>query len=170
MTNLLITDLLLLNTTVYCEKSDYYALIVSLMSLCLALIALIFNREQARNEEYQMILEIMFKKAEICNSYITLDKNYRFPKEDEASVSAIISVIITAYQITNIQKNIRLLTFGKDRQRLLDTFYLMLHTSIRQYINPENNDCRSNEGLQAMINRQIDDIQKNFKAQIRKYG
>jgi hypothetical protein len=133
------------------------------------LITLIFNREQARNGEYQMILEIMFKKAEICNSYITPGNDYRFPKEDEVAVSAIISAITTAYQITGIKKNIRLFTFGKDRQLLLDTFYLMLHTSIRQYIYRQNTIQGNNKGTQAIINDQIQNIQINFKAQIDKY-
>ncbi len=119
------------------ENENNIGLFLSISIACLALLATLLA---VRYQIITIINSQMLEKAKECNS--NLDENGKLDEANSSKVSGVVSAIITARQLLDLQlrcKKYHILLFTK-RQYFVDQFYLQLHTSIREWIDLERKD------------------------------
>jgi hypothetical protein len=141
--------------------------IFSFIAVIIAFSAVVFS---VAGFQVQIILSQLAYKAEECNKYI-LSETQQIQVEDIPKLSAIVSTIITANQILNINYKIICIIF-KSKQSCIDQFYLQLHTSIRELVN-SNKDLfqkyQNEKTLNKIIKQQLIDSNKFLLKSIKKW-
>jgi hypothetical protein len=129
-----------------CYQTDY----MSIMALIVAVIALIVGVYAIRYQIIALLSTQLSDKAKESNEKL-MPGALRIIPPYEASVSTILSSIITAEEILNYQMYKNKYSFlSLNAQSLVDQFYLQLHTTIREFI---AKDLTEVENL--MFNNQI---------------
>ncbi|MDP3929187.1 MAG: hypothetical protein Q8R57_09200 [Bacteroidota bacterium] len=138
-----------------------FNLITSILAAIIATLALIVSYIAVRFQYVAIINTQLADCASRCNEQLTdSNKNY-VPKEND-KISGILSGIITAEEILNsylLERNPFLLNLNS--QRIIDHFYLQLHTTIRVYVEKEELESSdlSNSNRLDVFNKQLKRVQ-----------
>ena len=111
-----------------------------LASIIIALIALIVSFTAIIQQLKYSIISQLSHIAGIKNSYII---NGEFLK-DEAGISAVFSNLIISSQIIEMHYDngmTRFWMFFINKETIKDNFYLILHTTIRDFIKKKSHNC-----------------------------
>ncbi len=111
--------------------------ITSKAAVIIAILALIVSFYAVRFQYIAIINSQLADCARRCNEQLTDSNKSYLPKEND-KISGVLSGIITAEEILNTylyERNLFLLNLNS--QRLIDHFYLQLHTTIRVFIEKE---------------------------------
>ena len=162
---------------------DIIFFIVASLALFVAALSLIVSVKAIQYQIIGLLNVQLANKAKECNGNLNPKDLSNMPRED-AKVSGIVSSIVTAKEILNslaycrkckknTKKNPKKISFlvGFDLQRLIDLFYLQLHTTIRVFLKNgkfEEKDFNNKE-VYKVINDQLNTSRKFLKIPIDKY-
>jgi type III secretory pathway component EscV len=138
-----------------------YNLIISVAACIIAVLALIVGFYAVRFQYIAIINTQLADRARMCNEQLTDTNKSYVPKEND-KISGILSGIITAEEIMNSylsERNPFLLNLNS--QRIIDHFYLQLHTTIRIFIERKElfSSDISNPNLLIEFNQQLKRVQ-----------
>jgi hypothetical protein len=137
-----------------------YNLIISVAAIIIAVLALIVGFYAVRFQYIAIINTQLADRARFCNEQLTDSNKSYVPKEND-KISGILSGVITAEEILNSYLTERnpFLCF-LDSQRIIDHFYLQLHSTIRLFV--EKNEIfesdMSNPNLYEVFNNQLERV------------
>lgn len=132
-----------------------------------AVLALIASIISIRYQIISLIQTQLADKARECNTF--LDNNNQILIES-SSISGILSSAITARQLLNYQlksKRYYILLF-LNKQKLVNQFYLQLHTSIRELLNKpalQDGEIKTNDSNDPNIQAVNTAIKETIKSQ-----